>query len=77
MRSSIGLDRVDFIKMDIEGAERHAVAGARQTIARFAPRMALSVYHRPDDPEVIRELVLSARPTYQMKDAEAYMYFYD
>ena len=75
--ADLGLDRVDFIKMDIEGGERHAVAGARQTIARFAPRMALSVYHRPDDPEVVSELVLSARPTYQMEDAEAYMYFYE
>ena len=71
------LDRVDFIKMDIEGAERHAVAGAHDTIARFAPRMALSAYHEPDDPEVISKLVLSARPTYQMKDAKAYLYFYE
>ncbi len=75
--ADLGLDRVDFIKMDIEGSERHALEGARHTIERFAPRMALCAYHRPDDPQAIRKVVLSGRPTYQMKDAEAYMYFYE
>ena len=35
------LSRVDFIKMDIEGAEKHALAGARNTISRFHPRMSI------------------------------------
>lgn len=38
----------DFIKMDIEGAELEALAGARQTIARSAPLLAVSCYHRQD-----------------------------
>jgi FkbM family methyltransferase len=42
--------RVDFVKMDIEGAERQALAGAALTIRRFHPRMAICVYHRDDDP---------------------------
>ena len=41
----LGLDSVDFIKMDIEGAERFALRGAAQTISRFRPRMAICVYH--------------------------------
>jgi FkbM family methyltransferase len=61
----LGLDRVDFIKMDIEGSERHALAGALRTLSGFGPRMALATYHRPDDPEVIAELVLKARPSYR------------
>lgn len=44
-----GLDRVDFIKMDIEGAERLALAGAEKTIRRYRPALSISVYHRPDD----------------------------
>ena len=36
------LERVDFIKMDIEGSERRALRGAGRTIARFKPRMAIS-----------------------------------
>ena len=36
-----------FIKMDIEGAEPQALAGARQLIERYRPRLAISAYHRP------------------------------
>lgn len=58
------LARVDFIKMDIEGAEQDALRGARDTIARFRPRMALSIYHRPDDLFRMPKLVLDAAPDY-------------
>lgn len=47
--SEAGLDRVDFIKMDIEGAERDALVGAAATIRAFRPKLAISTYHRPDD----------------------------
>jgi FkbM family methyltransferase len=63
---SLGLQRVDFIKMDIEGSERHALAGARGTLARFGPRMAICTYHSKDDPVVIPRVVTEIRPAYQM-----------
>jgi FkbM family methyltransferase len=44
-----GLPRVDFIKMDIEGAELRALRGAEHTIRTHAPRLAISVYHRDTD----------------------------
>jgi FkbM family methyltransferase len=47
--ADLQLPKVDFIKMDIEGAEREAVAGAKNTIARFRPSMALCIYHVPGD----------------------------
>jgi FkbM family methyltransferase len=39
------LDRVDFIKMDIEGSEENGLIGAKETIAKFGPRIALSLEH--------------------------------
>lgn len=44
-----GLDRVDYIKMDIEGAEVLALQGARETIRHFRPRLAVCLYHKWDD----------------------------
>ncbi len=37
-----------FIKLDIEGAEPDALAGARKTIVAHAPVLAICVYHRQD-----------------------------
>jgi len=51
------LDRVDYIKMDIEGAEKRALAGAKATVARFKPRMAISMEHLPDDVEAIPAVI--------------------
>jgi FkbM family methyltransferase len=44
-----GLDRVDLIKMDIEGSEMNALMGAVETIRRFRPKLAISSYHSLDD----------------------------
>ncbi|MGC8794129.1 MAG: FkbM family methyltransferase [Bryobacteraceae bacterium] len=65
--NELGLERVDFIKMDIEGAEQRALEGARQTLARFRPRLAISAYHREDDPKRIPELVRQAWKGYRMQ----------
>lgn len=42
-------DRVDFIKMDIEGAELNALKGAAGTIMRDHPILAVCVYHKRED----------------------------
>ncbi|MDB5446723.1 MAG: methyltransferase FkbM family [Phenylobacterium sp.] len=54
-----GLERVDFIKLDVEGAERMVLEGAAETIRRFRPKFAVSVYHRPDDPFVLHRQIRS------------------
>jgi FkbM family methyltransferase len=51
------LVRVDYIKMDIEGAEREALKGGAATIHRFKPRLTVSLEHRYDDPRGIPQLV--------------------
>jgi len=41
--------RVDFLKLDVEGAELAALRGAEATIRRCRPRIAVAIYHRPQD----------------------------
>jgi FkbM family methyltransferase len=62
--AELGLAKVDFIKMDIEGAEQKAVVGAKDTIARFHPRMALCIYHVPGDEAMVPKLVADAYAGY-------------
>jgi len=59
------LSSVDFIKMDIEGAEADALLGAQNSIKRFKPKLAISIYHKPTDWFVLSEIILSIEPGYR------------
>jgi FkbM family methyltransferase len=50
------LDRVDWIKLDIEGGEVEALEGAKQTLRRFRPALFVEI-HRTDAP--LRQLLSS------------------
>jgi FkbM family methyltransferase len=66
----LGLERVDFIKMDVEGAEVDALLGAKETISQFKPKLAICTYHRPTDPIEIRKILSQYNPNYKFKELE-------
>lgn len=71
---SIAVDRldrlvpsqVDFIKMDLEGWELNALEGARESILRDHPILAISAYHHPLDFVRIPAYVLGLRKDYSL-----------
>ena len=65
LASDLGLATVGFIKMDIEGAEPQALAGAARTLHDARPRLAIAAYHRPDDQRKILAAVRLANPLYR------------
>ncbi|MCI8880183.1 MAG: FkbM family methyltransferase [Clostridiaceae bacterium] len=47
--SVLGGRRCSFLKLDVEGAERQALEGARATLTRFHPKINCAAYHRNED----------------------------
>jgi len=43
------IETIDFIKLDVEGSEMDALTGGMKSIQRFRQKMAISLYHRPND----------------------------
>ena len=64
--SHLNGDRVTFIKMNIEGAERGALMGARKAIKKWAPRLGVSAYHRPKDLWDIPLLIHEINPDFSI-----------
>ncbi len=58
-------ERVTFIKMDVEGAELKSLIGAKNTIIKNRPRLAICVYHKRRDIYEIPEYILSLVPEYK------------
>ena len=58
-------EKVTFIKMDIEGAEIKALQGGYRTIMRDKPKLAISIYHRPEDIYEIPAFICRLNPAYR------------
>ena len=76
-----GDEDVTYIKLDVEGAELKALQGAARTIRKKRPRLAVSIYHKPEDIVELPEYILSLRDDYrfyirhyQMSDCETILY---
>lgn len=64
LMEDLRFSRVDFIKMDIEGAEKQALMGAARTLAKFRPRLAISCEHYVTDAKDIPRVVSRLGPDY-------------
>ena len=64
--SSMELPRIDFIKFDIEGAERIAISGAKETLKNHKPKLALSGYHLVDDVYFLIDQIMTIQPEYKI-----------
>jgi FkbM family methyltransferase len=60
------LEKIDFLKMDIEGSEMQALTGALGSIRKYMPKLAISLYHRPDDIFDIPAFLHHHFPDYKM-----------
>lgn len=41
--------KATYIKMDVEGSELAALVGSVKTIQKYRPKLAISLYHKPED----------------------------
>lgn len=59
-------EKIDYIKLDIEGSEQDALFGAINTIRKYKPILAICIYHKAEDWYKIPEIVLEIEREYNI-----------
>lgn len=59
------IEKIDFIKLDVECSEAAVLKGAINTIRKFKPKLAICVYHKKDDLWTIPQLIKEILPEYK------------
>jgi FkbM family methyltransferase len=56
-----------YLKADVEGAEMQLLEGAKKSIAKFRPKIAITTYHNPLHAEQIRAFLRAQNPDYHFR----------
>ena len=59
-------DKPTFIKMDIEGSETEALKGCKKIIEAYKPKLAICIYHKPEDLFEIPIMLKEMCPDYKL-----------
>lgn len=59
-------EKVTFLKFDIEGSELKGLIGAKETIRKNRPDLAICVYHKREDLYTIPNYILNLCPDYKI-----------
>ncbi len=68
------LTHLDFIKMDIEGAELLALKGAEKVIKQFHPKMSICVYHDLSHSKKLKAYIKKITPNYHFDSLGPVLY---
>jgi len=60
------LKKIDYIKMDIEGAENDALNGSKYILNNYKPKLAISAYHTKNDLWTIPQIIKNSNPNYKI-----------
>lgn len=62
----VGNRPLTYIKMDVEGAEKQALAGGKRTIQAHMPKMFLAAYHYDNDLWILPLMLKELNPNYKI-----------
>lgn len=62
----VGETGCDYVKYDVEGAEKEAIEGSKFTIAKYSPKLCVALYHRLGDMIDIPLQILAINPEYRL-----------
>ena len=68
------IEKIDYIKADIEGAERLLLLGAKNVLKKMAPRLVICTYHYNEDPQLLSFLIKNANENYIIEYAYGKLY---
>ena len=66
MVAELKLERIDYVKFDIEGSEPNALRGGAESIKKYRPRLSISAYHAADHSILIPQIVDSFKKDYKL-----------